>query len=226
MDAEAVLMRAELRIGRIVHQAEPAAAVDQQAVAHAQLARHDVHHADLAAMAVEQQQPAHAGPRHAGAQFGPKRDHRGGRQRQRAGKRLVLHAEADVLRRKKEHGQVGRQQRQGRIDHALQQAGIDGQRQVRPMLLHGGHGQHRHGFRGKPRLGQREIARRYFGPPARWPGTEGRVWRRGAWHGHDLSPRPASHSTLKLDSLTMRFQRSLSDSISRANSSGVPRRGT
>ncbi len=97
----------------------------------------------------------------------PQRDQRAGRQRQRAGVGAVLGGQAQLLWRQKQHRQLGRQQRQRRIQHALQQRGIDRQRQVRPMLLDGGHGQHGHGLRGQaPGAGLGKVARGEVGPKA------------------------------------------------------------
>ncbi len=82
--AEAVLLRAELRARVAQRQVEPAHAVDDEAVRRAQLARHDVHRAHVAAVRVEQHQLLHAGARHARADLVPQADQRLGRQRERA----------------------------------------------------------------------------------------------------------------------------------------------
>ena len=167
VNTEAMLMRAELLVGRVVHQPEPAGAVDQQAMLDAQLARNDVHHADLAAMTVEQQQLPDAGARHAGAQLRPQRDQRGRLQAQGARIVRMLDRKADVLRRQKQHRQLGGQLRQSGIDDALYQAGIHRQRQMRPMLLHRRHGQHGHGVCGQAIvLGQGKVMGRCLGPEA------------------------------------------------------------
>ena len=185
VDAEAVLLGAEQAVHLIgQRQAEPAAAVDQQAAALAQLARHDVHGRHVAAMAVEQQQLPHARARHALAQLGPQRDQRGGRERERARVGQVLGGQAHVLRRQEQRRQAGGQQRQRGGDHALQERGIDRQRQVRPMLLDGGHGQHGHGPLRQARGARlREVAGAELGPPVR---GEAFGRRRGRWHGSHL----------------------------------------
>jgi len=121
--------------------------------------------AHVAAMAVEQQQLLDAGARHAFAQLGPQRDQRAGRQGQRAGVGAVLGGQAQLLWRQKQHRQLGRQQRQRRLDHAVKQRSVHRQRQMRPMLLHRRHGQHSHGLRGQApgtRLGK--VARGQVGP--------------------------------------------------------------
>ena len=167
VNAEAVLMRAELLVGRVVHQPEPAGAVDQQAMPDAQLARNDVHHADLAAMTVEQQQLPDTGARHAGAQLRPQRNQCGRLQAQGSCIVRMLDRKTNVLRRQKKHRQLGWQLRQSGIDDALYQAGIHRQRQVRPMLLHRSHGQHGHGVGGQASaLGQGKVMGRGLGPEA------------------------------------------------------------
>ena len=74
VDAKAVLLGREqrLHLGR-QRQVEPAAAVGQQAVLLAQLARGNVHGRYVAAVAVKEQQLFHPGTRHARAQLAPQR---------------------------------------------------------------------------------------------------------------------------------------------------------
>ena len=115
----------------------------------------------------EQQQLLDAGACHAGAQLRPQRNQRGRLQAQGARIVRMLDRKADVLRRQKQHRQLGRQLRQSGIDDTIYQAGIHRQRQVRPMLLHRRHGQHGHGIGGQTiALGQGKVMGRGLGPEA------------------------------------------------------------
>ena len=85
----------------------------------AQLARHDLHHLRLAAMAVEQQQLAQAGPADGRADLVPDPPQRLGRQGERAGEVDMLVALADGGGRQHQHRQAGRHQVQGAADDAV-----------------------------------------------------------------------------------------------------------
>ena len=165
MHAEAVFFGAEQAVhGVAQRQVPPAAAVDDQVAARAQLARHDVHQADLAAVRVEQQQFLHARPRDAFAQFDPAAITVAEDKGERAGKTRVLGAVAHLLGRQEKHRQVRRQDAAGRGDDAVHQSLVHRQRQVRPVLLgcaqrQHGHGRWRHraarsrAWSGRPRSG-------------------------------------------------------------------------
>ena len=93
-------------------------------------------------MRIEQHQLFHARGGDRLGQLGPEPDHGFGFQRQRAGKTRVLGAETNRLRGQKKHGQISLQMRQRGSHYAVNQRRIDIERQVRPMLLDGRHGQH------------------------------------------------------------------------------------
>ena len=142
MDAVAGLQR----IGELPGASHPVpmGADRQDTVRGAEAAAGDLQHRAVAAMGVHHHQPPHARPRRAGADRGDEREEAFLVQRQRAGEGQVLH--------RKPHRLMGQhQQRQFRRamgQRPGQDAGIDGlvggDGQVRPVLLRGGDGQHRH----------------------------------------------------------------------------------
>ena len=152
VDAKAVFVSAEqgvevLSVFASQRQVEPAHAVDQQVKPGTQVTRHDVHHADVATMRIEQHQLFNARRGDRLTDVRPQPDDGLILQRERAGKARVLGAQAHGLRGQKQHTQRIGQMRQGRRHHALHQHRVHTQRQVRAMLLGGRHGQHRNGLR-------------------------------------------------------------------------------
>ena len=165
---------------------EPVGGDHQHLVVDAQLARHDLHHLRLTAMAVQQQQLAHPGAADTGADFVPDAGQGLGGEGERAGEIDVLVALADRGGRQDEHRCAGGQQRQDGTHDAIDDAGVDSHRQMRPMLLDGAHRQHGHGcLRIEPReLGAGQIlppagqSQRHAHLPAGVP-THGRTWHDG-----------------------------------------------
>ena len=150
VDAEAVLLGTETRVDVLPlcvqqRQVEPVDAVDQQPQARAQVARHQVERAHLAAVAVEQHQLAHAAGGHTLTDLGPDAHQRLGLERERAGKAGVLGRKAHRLGGQEQRGQVGRDVRQCRRHHAVDDIRVHRQRQVRAVLLGRRHRQHRDG---------------------------------------------------------------------------------
>ena len=157
----------------------------------AQVPRHDVHHADLAAVRIEDQQFLDARAGHAGAKFHPQCHHRLRRQSQRAGETDVFRAQADLLGWQNQHWQIGRQVGQGRLNHAVDQIGIHTQGQMWAVLLDGGHRQNSDGFVDVVAYGQlRELAGRQVGPES---GGEG--------HGSILTAAPGRAGPLFDDAI-------------------------
>ena len=176
VDTKAVLMGAEGRVYFLrQRQIEPAAVNHQQAMLLAQLPRHDVHAADVAAVGVKEQQFFHPGAGHTCANVAPQRQQGGRLQAQGAGKGLVLTTQANGLGGQGQGRNVGGQLRQGGGHNALGQRGIDAQGQMRAMLLGGPQGQHGNGLGGQALgLRQRKVVGRYLGPIAAGPAGQGR----------------------------------------------------
>ena len=142
MDAKPVLMRAEERIyiaaiGRGEGQAKPVDAIDQHAEPGAQVSRHHIHQADLAAVAVEQHHAFHPGGGHAFADLGPDADHGFRLEGQGAGKLRVFRAVPHGLGGQKQGGNIGGNMGQRMRYHAIDQRAVHLQWQVRTMLLGG-----------------------------------------------------------------------------------------
>ena len=112
----------------------------------AQVARHDVHHADLSAMGIQKHQFLDAGTRHASAQFHPDRHQCLRRQGQRAGEANVFRAQADLLGGHEQHRQVGWQVGQASLNHPVDEGGVHTHRQVRAVLFGRGDGEHGNGL--------------------------------------------------------------------------------
>jgi hypothetical protein len=126
MDAKAMFFGAEQFVHIIAlpvdqRQVEPAHAVNQHIETSTQVTCHDVHHADLAAVGIEQDQLPDTGARHRLADLGPETDHGFARERERAGKALMLGAEAHSLRRQKQHRHISRQVFERGVDHTVHQ---------------------------------------------------------------------------------------------------------
>ena len=118
----------------------------------------------VATVRIDQRKLFQAGYRHRHGQFGPQPQHGSGLQGERAGKAHVLGAKADGLRGQKQHRLVGGQVRQGAGDDAVDQRSIDIERQVRAMLLDGGHQQHGDAAR---QVQPRKVGTFHVGPETR-----------------------------------------------------------
>jgi hypothetical protein len=101
---------------------------------HPQVLRDDARHVRLSAVGVHEHQLAHAGAVHRFADLVPDPHQRPGAERERAGERGVLVALADLLRGQNQHARR-RDARQRGIEHRAADAGVDVERQVRPVLL-------------------------------------------------------------------------------------------
>jgi len=168
VNAETVLFGGEKCL-HLVRQGQvgPVAAPHLQAAALTQRARHDVHGRHIAAVAVEQHQRVYARARHRFPELAPEREQGLGREAEGAGEGQVLGREADVLRRQQQQRQLVGQQRQRRVDHALQQPRVHAQRQMRAMLLHRRHRQDGEGACGQAaRARGIEVAGAQFLPVA------------------------------------------------------------
>lgn len=163
-------------------QVEPAGVADQKAKAGADVACDHVHQAAVAAVAVEDEEFAHAAAGHGCGDVEPEVEDGLGAQREGAGEALVFGAEADGLGGQGVDGRIGRQVRRGGLQDAVEQVGIDGQGQVRAVLFGGGHGQDGDGARGVERGegGGAEV-----GPAGHGGGRgSGRCGGGGEWVGH------------------------------------------
>jgi hypothetical protein len=140
MHAVLALVRGEQALGQA--QRVPVGGDDHHVVLLAQVARHDVHHAHLAAVAVVEHQLAHAGLGDAGADVLPQRDQRVGRHGQRARVARMLVALAVGHGGQEQHRQVVGQVRERGAHHAVDGGGVGRHRQVRTVLLGGAHRQH------------------------------------------------------------------------------------
>lgn len=146
VDAEAVFGRVYepvevLSLGVDEGQVEPADAVNDEVEAASEFARHDVHHAGVAAVSVEKHEFAHACLRDGSADVGPEGDDGFGSEIQGAWKALMFGAVADGL-----CGQdVGREFCRGMCcgctQNGFDDVCIDRQWQVWAMLFGGGDGQ-------------------------------------------------------------------------------------
>ena len=143
MDAKSVLVSGE-ETGHCVAQRQriPVGREDYQIMRRAQIPRHDVHQADLSAMAVQQQQFADAGARHAGTKLHPHAHQSLRGQGQCSGETDMFVALSHLLGRQEQHRKFGRQMGQRGLQHAVDQCAVHAQRQMRSMLLGSRHGQH------------------------------------------------------------------------------------
>lgn len=153
VDAEAVFVGTEAGVEVVAMfveqwQVEPAGVVDEQAKAGADVACHHIHQAAVAAVAVEDEEFAHAAAGHRCGDIEPEVEDGFGAQREGAGEALVFGAEADGLRGQGVNGRIRRQVWCGGLQDAFEQVGIDGQGQVRAVLFGSGHGQDGNGARG------------------------------------------------------------------------------
>ena len=115
----------------------------QHPKAGAQIARHEFHDGDIAAMAGDEHELADAGAREAFADLGPGGNRRRCRERQRTRKRDMLDRDADALQRQK-----GYRKFVGKAVANPRQIGfgdecVDAERKMRPMLFHRRKRQHR-----------------------------------------------------------------------------------
>ena len=125
-----------------ITEAMPADGDGEHAKPRAQVARHQFHGRDIAAVAGDQHELAHAGAREAFAKLGPGRDRGRRRKCQRARIGQMLGRNADALHRQKCHRQVFGQQVCDPRQIGFGDESIDAERQMRPVLLHGGERQH------------------------------------------------------------------------------------
>lgn len=153
VDAEAVFIGGKAGVEVVAvfveqWQVEPAGVVDQKAKAGADVACHHIHQAAVAAVAVEDEEFAHAAAGHRCGDIEPEVEDGFGAQREGAGEALVFGAEADGLGGQGVDRGIGQQVRRGGLQNAFQKIGIDGQGQVWAVLFGGGHGQDGNGARG------------------------------------------------------------------------------
>lgn len=187
VDAEAVFIGGKAGVEVVAvcveqWQVEPAGVADQKAKAGADVACDHVHQAAVAAVAVEDEEFAHAAAGHGCGDVEPEVEDGLGAQREGAGEALVFGAEADGLGGQGVDRGIGRQVRRGSLQDAVEQVGIDGQGQVRAVLFGGGHGQDGDGARGVERGegGGAEV-----GPAGHGGGRgSGRCGGGGEWVGH------------------------------------------
>ena len=135
------LLLAGKRVIRIT-EAVPADGDRQHAEPRAQVARHQLHRRDIAAVAGDQHELAHAGAREAFADLGPGSDRGRRRQGQRAGKGEMLDRNADALHRQEGHRQVSGEHIADARQIGFGDERIDAERQMRPVLLDRGKRQH------------------------------------------------------------------------------------
>ena len=142
VDAKAVLLRREEGVDVIAErQSKPVGAEHQHVESGAQIARHDIHHAQLPAVRIEEHQLFDASAVNAFANFRPHRDQGFGFEREGAWKAQMFIAFTHLLCRQKQRP-GGAKVRQCRRDHAIDQICIHRNRQMRPMLLDGSNRQH------------------------------------------------------------------------------------
>ena len=113
----------------------PAVRDRNDAEAHAQIARHDLHDLRLSAVAVEQDELPHPGAGDQLADLGPEPGERPGRQAERAREGEMLVALADRQQRQDRDRQLFGHQLERTRDDSLIDAGVDHDRKVRTVLL-------------------------------------------------------------------------------------------
>ena len=160
-------------------EARPRGRHHQHVVADAELARDDVDHRHVAAVRVDDDQLLDAGAVDAVADVEPEFCRRLPGAGQRSRRRDVLVRFADRLHRQERHRQVVGQELDRPPDHALGDAGVGVDRQMRPMLLDRRDRQH-----GDP--ARRVAPRRSRGWSSR-PSSGG-----GHWHCHASPSRRGS----------------------------------
>ena len=133
---------------------EPGAADRQHAEFDSDVAADDVDEADLSAVTVEDQQPPRAGPRHAAGDIEPDLPQCLGGNRQRALEGEMLVGLADPLHRQNQHIDAVGEAGDGLREDRLAQRGVDGDGQMRSVLLGRRHGEDHDGVS--------EITRRKF----------------------------------------------------------------
>ena len=175
VDAVPLLLSPE-RAVRIA-EAMPADRHRQHAEPRAQIARHDFHGRDIAAVAGDQDQLAHAGARQALAELGPGRDRGRRRKRQRAGIGQMLGGDADPLHRQERHRQVFGQDFFDPRQIGFGDVGVDAERQMRPVLLDRGERQHGDPARG---VGAGDVLPGHVHPVAFGQRHQGPTFRRHA----------------------------------------------
>ena len=113
---------------------------------------------DVAAVAVDDQHALEAVPFHASEQAQQHRSIGRDVERERAAEGHVVLGHAAPQRRRDHHGGIGGDGFRGRLAHGLAQDSVDTDRQMRPVLLHGGHRQHDDGtgLRFRPQVGRGE----------------------------------------------------------------------
>ncbi len=161
MDAVERLLPGRQAVG--MAEARPRRPDHQHLVAHAELARDDVDHRHVAAVGVDQDELLDAGAVDAVADVEPELRRGLPGRRERAGRGDVLVRLADRLDRQEGDRQLLRQELDGAGDHALGDAGVGEDREMRPVLLDRGNGEDRDPARG---VALREVARRHLGPAA------------------------------------------------------------
>ncbi|MEZ5847526.1 MAG: hypothetical protein R3C70_12330 [Geminicoccaceae bacterium] len=162
MDADALFMLADETIGQ--SQLRPGTTHHEHVVMNAQFAGDDLHHLDIAAMAVENDHLAHTCPGDACADLEPVPAKCLGADRKCARKIDMLLAAADPECGKHAQGQVVGCQFEHGIDDGIVDHGIDAERQVRPVLFGGAYRHDRDEMFG---IDMGEIARTHLVPPAR-----------------------------------------------------------
>lgn len=125
VDAEAVFVGGKAGVEVVAvfveqWQVEPAGVVDEQAKAGADVACHHVHQAAVAAVAVEDEEFAHAAAGHRCGDIEPEVEDGFGAQREGAGEALVFGAEADGLGGQGVDRGIGQQVRRGGLQDAFE----------------------------------------------------------------------------------------------------------
>ncbi len=104
---------------------------------------------DVAAVAVDDDELLDPGAMHALADLDEGAQRRLGRERERAAKRAMLVRRTDRLHRQEHRAGTVRQQRAHAREIGLRDVGIDADRKMRPVLLHGRNRQYRDAVRGE-----------------------------------------------------------------------------